>query len=297
MPVELDKILSDNHSGSVILTKNTLQLYRELLKNADVKKIKLEEVYEQFQDISKKILKHQPNMVLLRKSTSTIQIYFKRLAKSDKDPDQVLKAVEKKITAVEKEIESRMEKIAHTGSRIIAPTNKIMTISNSTLVRNIFKTTHNQKRKFEVYCCKSHPPDEGVVLAEFLDKSGIKTTLISDSQMGVFMDQMNLVLIGADRIYGDGFVNKAGTLALCLTANYYNIPVYLAADTTKILSENERSIKLNSQDRKELYNGNRKKLAVENIYYEKVPIKLIHKVICEDSIFDTVDFINWYLKE
>lgn len=297
MSVDVDKILNDNQSGSVTLTQNTLKFFRDYLNERLSASQKLEDIFEQFQDVSKKIMKQQPNMVLLRKSINTILIYFKRLVKSDREADQIIKAVEHKIISIEQEIYTRINKIGNTGSKIIAPTNKIMTISNSTLVKIILETAHNHKRKFEVYCCKSHPPDEGVYLAETLDKSGIKTTLISDSQMGVFMKGMNLVLIGADRIYDNGFVNKAGTIALCLIAKYYNIPVYLAADTTKILPESDRIIKFVSQNKKEVYTGNRKKISIENVYYEKVPIDLIHKVICEDSVFDTVDFINWYLKE
>ena len=297
MSVELEKILNDNLSGSIALTQNTLQYYRDLLEELAAGSSKLEDIYQKFQDEAKKILKNQPNMVLLRKSTNNVLIYFKRLVKSDKESGQVIRAIDKKIIAIERDINTRVEKIANTGSRIIAPTNKLMTISNSTLVKNIIDKAHAQKRKFEVFCCKSHPPDEGVHLAEALDKSGVKTTLISDSQIGVFMQEMNLVLIGADRIYDNGFVNKAGTLSLCLTAKYFNIPVYLAVETTKILSESERVIKVISHDKNEVYNGGRKKLSVKNVYYEKIPIDLIHKVICEDSVFDTVDFINWYLKE
>jgi translation initiation factor eIF-2B subunit delta len=297
MSVELENIMNDNLSGSVALTQNTLQFYRDFLANLAGSSLELEGIFQQFQDEAKKILKSQPNMVLLRKTTNNILIYFKRLVKSDKELEQILKAIDKKIVTIEQEISTRVEKIANTGSRIIAPTNKLMTISNSTLVKNIITKAHTQKRKFEVFCCKSHPPDEGVLLAEVLDKSGVKTTLISDSQIGVFMQQMNLVLIGADRIYDNGFVNKAGTLSLCLIAKYFKIPVYLAVETTKILSESERVIKLISHDKDEVYNGSRKKLSVKNVYFEKIPIDLVHKVICEDSVFDTVDFINWYLKE
>ncbi|MBN1408335.1 MAG: hypothetical protein JW956_11120 [Calditrichaceae bacterium] len=293
----LDSILNDNQSGSVILTQNVLKLYRDYLNDMLSTSKTLEEIFDLFQDVAKRIMRKQPNMVLLRKSTNTILIYFKRLVKSEKETEQIIKAVEKKIVSIEQEINARVQKIGNTGSKIIAPTNKIMTLSNSTLVRRIFETAYNHKRKFEVYCCKSHPPDEGIQLAETLDKMGIKTTIISDSQIGVFMPEMNLVLVGADRIYDNGFVNKAGTLALCLIAKYYNIPVYLAADTTKILLESERIVKFLSQNTQEVYNGNRKKIGIENVYYEKVPIEFVHKVICEDSVFDTVDFINWYLKE
>ena len=209
MSVELEKILNDNLSGSITLTQNALKFYRDYLADLSKSSQDIENIFQNFQDEAKKILKSQPNMVLLRKSTNNILIYFKRLVKSDKNPEQIIKAIDKKIVTIEQEINTRVEKIANTGSRIIAPTNKLMTISNSTLVKNIIAKAHAQKRKFEVFCCKSHPPDEGVHLAEVLDKSGVKTTLISDSQMGVFMQEMNLVLIGADRLYDNGFVKTS----------------------------------------------------------------------------------------
>ena len=145
MSVDIDTILNDNRSGSVKLTQNTLNFYRthlnEMLSNSQ----KLEDIFEQFQGVAKKIMKKQPNMVLLRKSTNTIVIYFKRLIKSEKETDQIIKAVEKKILSIEQEIDTRIKKIGNTGSKIIAPTNKIMTISNSTLVKKILDTAHNQK--------------------------------------------------------------------------------------------------------------------------------------------------------
>ena len=121
MSVEVDKILNDNQSGSVTLTQNTLLLYREFLNEKSMAGLKLDEIFDQFQDLSKKILKKQPNMVLLRKSTNNILIYFKRLVKSEKQVDQIIKAVEKKIISIEQDIEARVKKIANTGSKIIAP--------------------------------------------------------------------------------------------------------------------------------------------------------------------------------
>ena len=104
-------------------------------------------------------------------------------------------------------------------------------------------------------------------------------------------------MTGADRIYEDGFVNKAGTLPLCLTAKHFNVPVYLAAETTKILSLSERAIKNPEFPSEEIYKPKSKNLTVKNFYFEKIPLNLTQKVICENSLFETHEFINWYLKE
>ena len=109
MSVELEKILNDNLSGSIALTQNTLQYYRDLLEELAAGSSKLEDIYQKFQDEAKKILKNQPNMVLLRKSTNNVLIYFKRLVKSDKESGQVIRAIDKKIIAIERDINTRVE--------------------------------------------------------------------------------------------------------------------------------------------------------------------------------------------
>ena len=127
-----------------------------------------------------------------------------------------------------------------------------------------------------------------------MNKKGVKVTIVADSQAGSIMDNMNIVLLGADRLYEDGFVNKSGTLAVCLLAKHFNVPVYLAVETIKILKESERSIKPVERDPAEVYKGN-KNIDVYNSYYEKIPLKLVDKVICEEGVFETTDFLSWYL--
>jgi len=297
MDNELKNILSENRAGSVVIARRALKLYLQLVKEAAGRKDSPEKLYETLQEASKVLIKGQPNMVLIRRTAGNILLYLKRLLKATDDIQAVYETVEKKILAVDEEIGHNIERIAQFGAKVIAPLNKVMTISNSTMVQNIFLTAEAQKRRFEVFCLKSHPPDEGVDLAEFLASRGIHTTLIADSEIGTFVPQMNLVLMGADRLVEDGFVNKSGSLPLSLTARFFNIPVYIACETTKILSEKERSIKFHPQDVAEIYKFQKDGLQVQNFYFEKIPLDLIHKIICEEGVFETKEFINWYLKE
>jgi len=293
----IENILNDNQSGSFTITLDTLNLYSSILEESKNDSRAIGDLYKQLQSISKSLIKQQPNMVLLRKSSTNFLLYFKRLINSDKAAEEIYETLENRLDSIIRGLNENMDKIAQSGARIIANTNKIMTYSNSTLVRKILLTAHSQKRKFEVFCLKSHPPDEGVAIAEFLSGHGIKTTLIADSEVGIFMPEMNLVLVGADRLFDEGFVNKAGTLPLCLTARSFNIPVYLAAETSKILPEEDRAIKNLEYPGDEIYNGPGKNLIVKNIYYEKIPLNLVHKIVCEDSVFEMHEFVNWYLKE
>lgn len=296
MSISLEKILSDNQSGSEIITRNTLLFFKETLVAARSSARKADEAGEAVFDGAKSLIKHFPNMVLLRRQCAAVTGLYKRLLKSARDED-VLEAVINRIDSLLEEMEENTRKIAAMGSKIIASYNKVMTISKSTLVSEIFITIAAQRRRFDVFNLISHPPDEGVGFAEFLANHDIRATLIADAQMGVFLPKMNLVLIGADRLYKDGFINKAGTLPLCLAAKHHNIPVYLAVETGKILFESERAIKFSSQDPLEVYRSSAKKLNVENVYYEKTPLDLVHKIICENGVFETFEFKEWYLKE
>jgi translation initiation factor 2B subunit (eIF-2B alpha/beta/delta family) len=254
-------------------------------------------MFKVFQDSTKLLIKTQPNMALLRGASSGLVAQIKRMIKANRSYDEIIKTVIETIESMKRDINENIETIAASSSRIISNFNSIMTTSNSTLVRVTLEKAAKQKKKFEVFCLKSHPPDEGIVMAENLAKKGVKTTLIPDAQVGCFLPQMNLVFIGADRLYETGFINKAGSLPLCLAANFYNIPVYLTVETTKLLKESERTIKRRFYPKEEVYAKKIKKLRVENMYYERVPYKVLSKIMCEQGVFETHEFIKWFLGE
>jgi methylthioribose-1-phosphate isomerase len=115
--------------------------------------------------------------------------------------------------------------------------------------------------------------------------------------MGTIIKDMNIVISGADRLYETGFVNKIGTLPLALTAKHFRVPFYLACETDKILKEIDRSIRFYPQNPGEIYKNNKFKINVINYYFESIPYTFVSKIICEDGVFETNEFINWYLKD
>lgn len=294
MKLDIKSIIADNKSGSFTITTNLLKHFQEYISEKEKTNDSVDQMFEEMQTAAKTMIKYQSNMVLLRKTSYSIVAYFKRLLKTSKDRKELFTALKSKIETTLEDVNNDIESIAANGAKIIANFNKILTYSNSTVVQYLLHKADQQKRKFEVFCLKSDPPGEGVSFAEYLAKKGIKTSIIADTQAGVMMNEMNLVIVGADRLYEDGFVNKSGTLALCLLAKYYNIPVYLAAETSKILKESERSVKQSERSPQEIYDGD-EEINVVNNYYEKIPINLIHKVICEEGVFETPEFLSWYL--
>ncbi len=295
--MNISKIILDKKADSYRITFNCLDVFDEILaaqKNSD---FNLETIYEEFHDLAKTAIKAEPNKVLIRRVTNNLLNHCKRVLSSDRTPVEILESVREKIQAARREIEQTAQKIAIMASRAIAHTNRVLTMSNDYLVIKTILEAEKQKRRFEVFVVKSDPPAEGLDLAEFLAKKGVKTTVIADSQIGVFLPKMNLVFLGADRLYEKGFVHRAGSLPLCLTAKFYNIPVYLLSETRSILLEKERSVKYYDQDSSEVYVPKNSAIQVMNIYYESTPLDLVYKVVCEDGIFEMKEFISWYLME
>ena len=295
--MNIDNIISDNYSGSItILKKMVEQINDELMVVQNDKEINIELHFEKISDFVKEIVRSQPNMAALRKYGFAFTSYYKRLLTQTLEPHDIILDLIQKIESVNKEIEKNIINITKNVSKIIAHMPKVMTISNSTLIRKSFDEAIAQNKRLEVTCLKSHPPDEGVILAEYLSKFDIKVRLAADFEVGLFMDDVNFILIGADRIMENEIVNKSGTLPLCLTAKYYNIPVYLVSETAKILLEQDRAVKFRKRDAEEIYNNKNSEIMVDNFYFERIPLSLIDKIICEDGIFDSEEFKKWYLK-
>ncbi len=64
---------------------------------------------------------------------------------------------------------------------------------------------------------ESRPLCEGVALAGALTDSGVQCTVVTDAQTALFVQQADVVLVGADQVTEHAVVNKTGTLDSVLT--------------------------------------------------------------------------------
>ncbi|HCO29558.1 MAG TPA: S-methyl-5-thioribose-1-phosphate isomerase [Lachnospiraceae bacterium] len=90
----------------------------------------------------------------------------------------------------------------------------------------------------KVYADETRPRQQGARLTAFeLFNAGVDVTLITDNMAAEVMKEgkINAVIVGCDRIASNGdTANKIGTLGVAILANYFNIPVYIAAPTPTI---------------------------------------------------------------
>jgi methylthioribose-1-phosphate isomerase len=97
----------------------------------------------------------------------------------------------------------------------------------------VIRAAAGQGKRVAVLADETRPFLQGARLTAWeLVRDGIDTTVITDNMAGAMMrlGQVDLVLVGADRIAANGDVaNKIGTYALAVLAKEHGIPFYVAA--------------------------------------------------------------------
>lgn len=141
--------------------------------------------------------------------------------------------------AIEREDKESCESIGNYGARLISDNAKIMVHCNAGALATsgigtalgVIYTAKRQGKKICVFSSETRPLLQGARLTSWeLTKNGIDTYTICDNMAATFMPDMELVLVGADRIASNGDVaNKIGTKGLAIIANYYQTPFYVAA--------------------------------------------------------------------
>ncbi|KAI1309231.1 hypothetical protein F5Y03DRAFT_75339 [Xylaria venustula] len=186
----------------------------------------------------------------------------------------------------------------------------ILTLSSSsTITRCLFRTAATLGAGLDLHILESRPLFEGVtsafnILNETPQRPDIKITLYSDASAALAARDIDLVLLGADRISSAGDVsNKIGSLPAVLSARHVapNAKVLVVSDTEKIAgpgSTGEHVSEHNSpweltRAWKGVVSGAQviegvlaqrgSRFSVKNAYFEWVPAGLIDAYITEDE--------------
>ena len=119
--------------------------------------------------------------------------------------------------------------------------------------------------------------------AEILAALGFRVSLIHEDAISKFMDRIDLAIFGADLITKSHFVNKTGTYPISLVFNHFHKPVYVLAESRKVIEVAEIN-PAGAEEKKpasELYPGTHSNIDVHNLYFETVPLSVVTKVFFE----------------
>lgn len=177
--------------------------------------------------------------------------------------------------------------IAEIGAKRIRDGMMVFTHCHSSTVTSILKRAKEQGKTFEVICTETRPLFQGRITARELVEAGIKTTLIVDSAARFFMNEADMVVVGADAITSEGnIVNKIGTSAIALIAKEARTPFYVASELLKFDPETMYGDyeKIEERSPKEVWDNPPESLIIRNPAFDVTRRDFIHGIICEEGV-------------
>jgi len=113
----------------------------------------------------------------------------------------------------------------------------ILLHGNDINIQSLIELLNVNQKKFNVIQLISlqdkAQKDQATIIAE----NNVKVTVIDDVGLGKFLPEIDVVLLGCDIIMHETFITKAGAHLIAAAAKTYNIPVFVLADSRKILNK------------------------------------------------------------
>jgi len=211
-------------------------------------------------------------------------------------PDSLLKSV----IQLEEYLAQTPVMIAENAVHLMRHTTSVMTNSRSSVVEQSILSLHRAGKLKQVIQMESRPAYEGRRNAEKLLECGIHVTMIPDAAMGYWINNADVVLVGADAIAVDGnFIGKIGCHPLALTAREAGVEYYVAAERLKFVHELPDEDEINKHFKDDLlgWEPASERLALSNIIFEITSGKHVNGFLTEYglqrpplSVLETLSF-------
>lgn len=131
---------------------------------------------------------------------------------------------------------SAKESVAKLASKFIAKNTKILMHSRSMTALACLKNAQKADKNIFVYVTESRPNSSGRQMCDLLTKEGIKNQLIMDASIGIYLEKVDMVMVGAEGVCeSGGILNKVGTYPLAICARAINKPFYVVAESYKFI--------------------------------------------------------------
>jgi translation initiation factor 2B subunit (eIF-2B alpha/beta/delta family) len=147
-------------------------------------------------------------------------------------------------------------------------------------------------RRFEVIVAESRPLLEGRDLAAALAAAGVPATVVVDAALPAEASPGDVVMVGADRIGWDGFVNKIGTRALVAAATAAKLPIYVLAPSTRFLPEPIDGMRDSERPGAEVWGSPPLGVRVANRTFEPISWAGVSGVVVEDQVLRPAEVVE-----
>jgi len=286
---DLKKFESDNYSGSAELLEQYIELIHYWLEKGEMESSKDRGF---LMDHSRKLQETHQSLFVLVHFCSQVTRLLTQEKENWRSPLLNFLSEYKTVWS------DVSEKLAAQAISIIDMSQKLILLhSQSSAVKEVFHQYPGNRKKVKVIQTESRPVYEGRMQASLIKKLGYDVSLVTDVGFSRHLDKINMILLGADSIYKDYFVNKAGTFNICLAGKNSGIPIYVLADSRKFWSSlpparQEMEYNEHQKAHQEVWEDPPAGLLIENFYFEKTPSSWVDGFITENEVLKASQIEN-----
>ena len=172
---------------------------------------------------------------------------------------------------------------------------RIVTFSYSRSVLQVLERLA-RARPIHVACAEGRPVYEGRRMAARLAAAGIPVTFLTDAAMGHALADAHEVVVGADAVTPDWFLNKSGTRLLAVSAAAAGAGLTVVASRDKFLDqETGDRLAIRHGTAAEVWPRAPAGVTVLNPYFERIPLGLVAAIICDTGVVPPVEVGNMSL--
>jgi translation initiation factor 2B subunit (eIF-2B alpha/beta/delta family) len=280
---QLVAIMNDKLSGAVGVTQATAQMLLAMATEESFNS--LDELLLALKQTGREVLTAQSGMA------SPVSL-FNRLFFAigfETEPDAAVLILQEAIQTGLKEQESIRATLCRTATALVPVEVSLLTHSASSTVLRTVLYTQEIGRRPRVYCLESRPLYEGRQLAIELAAHNVEVTSIIDSAVYANLQNIELVLVGADSLTEEGVVSKIGTAGLAVCAQSLGVPVYALADTSKIWPASLGKQPIHERAPADVWANAPENIKVQNRFYDITPWHAISGVVTEQGLLTAAE--------
>lgn len=132
----------------------------------------------------------------------------------------------------------------------------------------------------QVYNTETRPKYQGRTTSQELVEAGIDTTQIVDSAVYSILDNVDLVLVGADAVTPSHLYNKIGTSQIAFIAEAENIPFHVA---TSLLKYSSQEIEIEQRSEEEVWPEKPENLRILNPAFDPTDLSRVSRIWAEQG--------------
>jgi translation initiation factor 2B subunit (eIF-2B alpha/beta/delta family)/ADP-ribose pyrophosphatase YjhB (NUDIX family) len=228
----VDELARDRVHGASTLGRRSIQVLAEAARVSNANSIS--ELFSNLLSVALELRRAQPSMATIRNQTGRFLYDVQATTQTATSVDQFREMIASLGQKAQADAGASAEDASRNSVAILPEEGYVLTHSYSSTVRRALELCVKSKHELTVYVTESSPGLEGKQLAKDLIGIGVPVRLIADSAVGSVISDVDMVVVGADSVLGDGSViNKIGTRKIAVIAEEEEVPFCVVCESAK----------------------------------------------------------------